>query len=96
MIALLKIEWIKMIRTWMTFVLFIVLPVFFFLLFSGMEFSSNNQEQQSYITSYMLTMTAFSMSSFINFTIKIPTINDACGKYCFSWFSDSWWFLNAN
>lgn len=59
MIALLKIEWIKMIRTWMTFVLFIGLPVFFFLLFSGMEFSSNNQEQQSYITSYMLTMTAF-------------------------------------
>lgn len=69
MIALLKIEWIKMIRTWMTFVLFIVLPVLFFLLFSGMEFSSNNQEQQSYITSYMLTMTAFSMSSFIVFRI---------------------------
>ena len=78
MIALLKIEWIKMIRTWMTFVLFIGLPVFFFLLFSGMEFSSNNQEQQSYITSYMLTMTAFSMSSFTEtkFSLKKrPTVS---------------------
>ena len=29
MIALLKIEWIKTMRTWMTFVLSIGLPVFF-------------------------------------------------------------------
>ena len=78
MIALLKIEWIKMIRTWMTFVLFIGLPVFFFLLFSGMEFSSNNQEQQSYITSYMLTMTAFSMSSLLCFVLSILLVF-SCG-----------------
>nr|WP_205397492.1 ABC transporter permease [Streptococcus lutetiensis] len=76
MIALLKIEWIKMIRTWMTFVLSIGLPVFFFLLFSGMEFSSNHQEQQSYITSYMLTMTAFSMSSFGFFTFPAMLAED--------------------
>ncbi|SDQ04380.1 ABC-2 type transport system permease protein [Streptococcus equinus] len=76
MIALLKIEWIKMIRTWMTFVLSIGLPVFFFLLFSGMEFSSNHQEQQSYITSYMLTMTAFSMSSFGFFTFPAMLTED--------------------
>lgn len=76
MIALLKIEWIKMICTWMTFVLSIGLPVFFFLLFSGMEFSSNNQEQQSYITNYMLTMTAFSMSSFGFFSFPAMLVED--------------------
>lgn len=46
MIALLKIEWIKMIRTWMTFVLFIGLPVFFSYFFPVWNFhqitKSNN------------------------------------------------------
>ena len=76
MIALLKIEWIKTMRTWMTFVLSIGLPVFFFLLFSSMEFSSNSQEQKAYITSYMLTMTAFSMSSFGFFTFPAMLVED--------------------
>lgn len=76
MIALLKIEWIKTMRTWMTFVLSIGLPVFFFLLFSSMEFSSNSQEQNAYITSYMLTMTAFSMSSFGFFTFPAMLVED--------------------
>lgn len=64
MIALLKIEWIKTWRFWMTFVLSIGMPVFFFLFFSGMELSSNPEEQKVLVTAYMLTMTAFSMSSF--------------------------------
>lgn len=81
MIALLKIEWIKTMRTWMTFVLSIGLPVFFFLLFSSMEFSSNSQEQKAYITSYMLTMTAFSMSSFGFFTFPAMLVEDKANHW---------------
>lgn len=76
MIALLKIEWIKTWRFWMTFVLSIGMPVFFFLFFSGMELSSNSEEQKVLVTAYMLTMTAFSMSSFGFFSFPAMLVED--------------------
>lgn len=76
MIALLKIEWIKTWRFWMTFVLSIGMPVFFFLFFSGMELSSNPEEQKVLVTAYMLTMTAFSMSSFGFFSFPAMLVED--------------------
>ena len=76
MIALLKIEWIKTMRTWMTFVLSIGLPVFFFLFFSGIELSPDLKEQKVLVMSYMLTMTAFSMSSFGFFSFPAMLVED--------------------
>ena len=76
MIALLKIEWIKTWRGWMTFVLSIGMPLFFFLFFSGMELSPNPEEQKALVTSYMLTMTAFSMSSFGFFSFPAMLVED--------------------
>lgn len=76
MIALLKMEWIKTWRFWMTFVLSIGMPVFFFLFFSGMELSSNPEEQKELVTAYMLTMTAFSMSSFSFFSFPAMLVED--------------------
>ena len=76
MIALLKIEWIKTWRFWMTFVLSIGMPVFFFLFFSGMELSSNSEEQKVLVTASMLTMTAFSMSSFGFFSFPAMLVED--------------------
>lgn len=76
MIALLKVEWIKTKRTWLTFVLSIGMPVFFFLFFSGMELSPDLKEQKVLVMSYMLTMTAFSMSSFGFFTFPAMLAED--------------------
>ncbi|SDO70323.1 ABC-2 type transport system permease protein [Streptococcus sp. 45] len=76
MIALLKVEWIKTKRTWITFVLSIGMPVFFFLFFSGMELSPDLKEQKMLVMSYMLTMTAFSMSSFGFFSFPAMLVED--------------------
>ncbi|MDY2776145.1 MAG: ABC transporter permease [Streptococcus infantarius] len=76
MIALLKVEWIKTKRTWLTFVLSIGMPVFFFLFFSGMELSPDLKEQKVLVMSYMLTMTAFSMSSFGFFSFPAMLVED--------------------
>ncbi|MCO4636583.1 ABC transporter, permease protein [Streptococcus infantarius subsp. infantarius] len=76
MIALLKVEWIKTKRTWITFVLSIGMPVFFFLFFSGMELSPDLKEQKVLVMSYMLTMTAFSMSSFGFFSFPAMLVED--------------------
>lgn len=76
MIALLKVEWIKTKRTWITFVLSIGMPVFFFLFFSGMELSPDLKEQKVLVMSCMLTMTAFSMSSFGFFSFPAMLVED--------------------
>lgn len=76
MIALLKIEWIKTWRSWVSFVLSIGMPVFFFLFFSGMKLSSNPEEQKVIVTAYMLTITAFSMSSFGFFSFPAMLVED--------------------
>ncbi|MCO4598633.1 ABC transporter, permease protein [Streptococcus infantarius subsp. infantarius] len=76
MIALLKVEWIKTKRTWITLVLSIGMPVFFFLFFSGMELSPDLKEQKVLVMSSMLTMTAFSMSSFGFFSFPAMLVED--------------------
>ena len=76
MIALLKVEWIKTKRTWITFVLSIGMPVFFCLFFSGMELSPDLKEQKVLVMSSMLTMTAFSMSSFGFFSFPAMLVED--------------------
>ena len=76
MIALLKVEWIKTKLTWITFVLSIGMPVFFFLFFSGMELSPDLKEQKVLVMSSMLTMTAFSMSSFGFFSFPAMLVED--------------------
>lgn len=66
--ALLTIEWIKTWREWSVFLLAIGMPVGFFLFYSGMTMFDDPVQQKAFVQSYMLTMTAFSMSSFAFFT----------------------------
>lgn len=63
--ALLKIEWIKTWRSWPVFIMGIGMPVGFFLLFSSIVSTPNPEAQKDFLLSYMLTMTGFSMSSFV-------------------------------
>ncbi|MBM7635437.1 ABC transporter permease [Streptococcus saliviloxodontae] len=79
--ALLKIEWISTVRNWQVFILSIGLPVFFFLLYSGMTMSDNPVEQKLFIKGYMLTMTAFSMSSFGFFSFPAMLKSDKNDHY---------------
>ncbi|EGJ28252.1 ABC transporter permease [Streptococcus porcinus] len=74
--ALLKIEWIKLWREWPTFILAIGMPVGFFLFYSGMTMSPDPKLQKEFIQSYMLTMTAFSMSSFGFFSFPSMLFED--------------------
>ncbi|VTS16468.1 ABC-2 type transporter [Streptococcus porcinus] len=74
--ALLKIEWIKLWREWPTFILAIGMPVGFFLFYSGMTMSPDPKHQKEFIQSYMLTMTAFSMSSFGFFSFPAMLFED--------------------
>ena len=62
--ALLKVEWIKTWRTWPMFIMAVGMPVGFFLIYSGMKMYDTTQGQTDFIRSFMITMTAFSMSSF--------------------------------
>lgn len=74
--ALLKIEWIKLWREWPIFILAIGMPVGFFLFYSGMTMSPDPKLQKEFIQSYMLTMTAFSMSSFGFFSFPSMLFED--------------------
>ena len=76
MIALLKVEWIKTWRGWMTFVLSIGMPLFFFIFYSGMTLSPQPEEQKLIVMRYMLTMTGFSMSSFGFFSFPSMLVED--------------------
>ncbi|MEY8463279.1 ABC transporter permease [Streptococcus merionis] len=74
--ALLKVEWIKIWREWPTFIMAIGMPVGFFLLFSATVSFGNDEAQKAFIQSYMITMTAFSMSSFGFFTFPFMLVED--------------------
>lgn len=74
--ALLKIEWIKLWREWPIFILAIGMPVGFFLFYSGMSMSPDPEVQKEFVQSYMLTMTAFSMSSFGFFSFPSMLFED--------------------
>lgn len=74
--ALLKIEWIKTWREWPNFIMAIGMPVGFFLFYSGMDMFDNPEGQRAFIQSYMITMTAFSMSSFGFFTFPFMLVED--------------------
>lgn len=74
--ALLKIEWIKLWREWPIFILAIGMPVGFFFFYSGMTMSPDPKVQKDFIQSYMLTMTAFSMSSFGFFSFPSMLFED--------------------
>ncbi|WP_159560756.1 ABC transporter permease [Streptococcus halichoeri] len=76
MLALLKIEWIKTWREWPTFILGIGMPVVFFLFYSGMTMFADPVQQKTFVQSYMLTMTAFSMSSFGFFSFPFMLVED--------------------
>ncbi|VTS41283.1 ABC-2 type transporter [Streptococcus pseudoporcinus] len=74
--ALLKIEWIKLWREWPVFILAIGMPVGFFLFYSGMTMLTDPKTQKTFVQSYMLTMTAFSMSSFGLFSFPMMLFED--------------------
>ncbi|CRH89883.1 ABC-type transport system involved in multi-copper enzyme maturation%2C permease component [Chlamydia trachomatis] len=81
MLALLKIEWIKTWREWPTFIMAIGMPVGFFLFYSGMTMFSDPVQQKAFIQSYMLTMTAFSMSSFGFFSFPFMLVEDRANHW---------------
>ncbi|KHD44119.1 ABC transporter permease [Streptococcus hongkongensis] len=74
--ALLKIEWIKLWREWPMLILAVGMPVGFFLFYSGMTMSPSPEVQKIFVRSYMLTMTAFSMSSFGFFSFPAMLFED--------------------
>lgn len=81
--ALIKVEWIQIWRQWSVFVLAIGMPVGFFLLYSGMQMAPTLEEQKLFVRNYMLTMTAFSMSSFGFFSFPFMLVEDRTSH----WFS---------
>ncbi|MGT2933503.1 ABC transporter permease [Streptococcus catagoni] len=74
--ALMKVEWIKLWREWPVFILAIGMPLGFFLFYSGMDMYEDPQAQKAFVQSYMLTMTAFSMSSFGFFSFPAMLFED--------------------
>lgn len=74
--ALLKVEWIKTWREWPNFIMAIGMPVGFFLFYSGMRMSDTPEGQRAIVQSFMITMTAFSMSSFGFFTFPFMMVED--------------------
>lgn len=74
--ALLKVEWIKLWRTWPSLILSIGMPLGFFLFYSGMTMYSDAKQQTDFVKTYMLTMTGFSMSSFGFFTFPFMLVED--------------------
>lgn len=74
--SLLIIEWRLTCRNWMSFILAIGFPVFFFLLYSGMDMTGDPSTQKIFVTNFMLQMTAFSMSSFSFFSFPIMLTED--------------------
>ena len=76
MIPLLKIEGIKLSRSLGTFLLSIGMPLVFFLIFSSTVQLDDPVAQKAFVQSYMLTMTAFSMSGFALFTFPMMLSED--------------------
>lgn len=74
--ALVNIEWVKTWREWPSFILAIGMPVGFFLYFSEIVMFDDPEMKNAFIQSYMLTMTAFSMSSFGFFTFPFMLLED--------------------
>ena len=74
--SLLKIEWIKLKRSLGVFLLSVGIPVIFFLIFSSTVELGDPKLQKQFVQSYMLTMTAFSMSGFALFTFPMMLAED--------------------
>ncbi|MDG3141573.1 ABC transporter permease [Streptococcus suis] len=74
--ALLKVEWLTTWRKWPVFIMAIGMPVGFYLFYSGMTMSPNPELQKQFVRHYLLTMTAFSMSSFGFFTFPYMLMED--------------------
>lgn len=68
--ALLKIEYLSTKRDWFSFIMGIGMPVLFFIFFSSM-FEGAYSDVALITRNYMLTMTAFSMSSFALFSFPM-------------------------
>ncbi|MVX59573.1 ABC transporter permease [Streptococcus danieliae] len=74
--ALLTIESIRLKRSLGSFLLAIGIPLFFFTLFSSTVQMEQPEAQESFLISYMLTMTSFSMSSFALFSFPMMLVED--------------------
>lgn len=74
--ALLTIESIRLKRSLGSFLLAIGIPLFFFTLFSSTVQMEQPEAQKSFLISYMLTMTSFSMSSFALFSFPMMLVED--------------------
>lgn len=74
--ALLKVEWLTTWRKWPVFIMAIGMPVGFYLFYSGMTMSPNPELQKQFVRHYLLTTTAFSMSSFGFFTFPYMLMED--------------------
>ncbi|MDQ0223254.1 ABC transporter permease [Streptococcus moroccensis] len=79
--ALLKNEIILTFRTWPVFIMAVGLPLFFFLFYSSMDMYKDPEMQKAFVQSYMLTMTAFSMSSFGFFSFPVMIHSDKSDHY---------------
>lgn len=74
--AMMKYELIDMSSRKSVFIMSILLPVIFFLVFSALMQTPNPDELSFYIRDYMLSMTTFSLVSFAILTFPVEMIND--------------------
>lgn len=74
--ALVQVEALKLSRSLGVFLLSIGMPVIFFLIFSSTVQFDDAAMQKTFIQSYMLTMTGFSMSGFALFTFPMMLAED--------------------
>lgn len=76
MLALLRVEWLRLKRMLWVFLLSVGMPVVFFLIFSSTVQMDSEALQLRFVKSYMLTMTGFSMSGFGLFTFPFMLMED--------------------
>lgn len=74
--AMLKYEMIDMSQRKSVFIMSVLLPVVFFLVFATLMKTPKPEQMAFYIRDYMLSMTTFSLTSFAIFTFPVEMIND--------------------
>ncbi|ULG72324.1 ABC transporter permease [Macrococcus brunensis] len=74
--AMMKYELIDVKNRKGIFIMSILMPVIFFLIFSSLNEKDASAETQQLIRDYLLSMTTFSLTSFAMFTFPLEMIND--------------------
>lgn len=74
--ALMKYEMIDVMNRKSMFLMSILMPVVFFLIFSSLTKGDSNAETNAMTRDYLLSMTTFSLTSYAMFTFPLEMLND--------------------